>query len=370
MKQRILEVNVDDLHCGGVYSLVKNVVQNKQDSVVIDIASIEKFTNLENINNLNKYGTNVYYIGYSKNKLLKQIICFNNLKKLIIKNRYNCIHIHSDVANKLLVFGIAAKVCGIKKIILHSHAAGVDGNYRKMKWIIHHICNRFLKYVGTELVACSDLAAKWMFPNVNQESIKIINNGIELEKFRFDEQIRKKIRKEMGLENKYIVGHVGRFAYQKNHKYLIRIFYEVVKKNKNAILLLIGEGPLESEIRNYVDDLNINENVIFYGTSNRVNDLFQAMDIFVLPSHFEGLPVVGVEAQASGLPVLLSNQITKETKLIETVNFLPINECNIVSWVDSILKYRDISREDTYLELKKKGFSIKDTINTLLKLYN
>lgn len=370
IEERILEVNVDDLHNGGVYSLVKNVIHNKNNSTIIDIASVEKFENETNIQNLKEYGTTVYYIGYSKNRLLKQFVCFNKLKKLIKTNRYNCVHIHSDVANKLLFFGITAKICGVKKIILHSHAAGVDGNHRKIKWIIHHICNRFLKYIGTELVACSDLAAKWMFPNVNQKSIKIINNGVDLDKFRFDSKTREKIRKEIGLENKYIVGHVGRFAYQKNHKYLIKVFSKVVEKNNKAVLLLIGEGPLESEVRNYVESLNIKNNVIFYGTSDKVNELFQAMDVFILPSHFEGLPIAGVEAQASGLPVILSDQITEETKLIEQVEFLPIVEESITEWADSILKYKDIPRRDTYLELNKKGFSIQYTINTLLNLYN
>lgn len=365
----VLEVNVDDLCSGGVFSLVKNVIKNKDSSFHIDIAAIEEFEKKENVEMLSNYGCKVYYIGYKKNKIKKQFVAYKNLKKLIKERKYDCVHIHADVANKLLVSGLAAKNAGAKKVILHSHAAGVDGNHRFIKRIIHYFCRVFLKGIGTDFVACSDLAAEWMFPNMDKENIQIIKNGIDLKKFEYDPGKRSQIRAQLGLSSDIVLGHVGRFAYQKNHDYLIQIVEAIKTIDKSVRLLLIGEGPDESRIRTLVHEKELDDIVIFYGTSTAVNDLFQAMDIFLLPSHFEGLPIVGVEAQASGLPVLFSDQITREAKITEPVEFLKITQDGIQEWVNKVQMYSNYNRYDTYSELKKKGFSIQDTVNDFLKLY-
>ena len=198
---RVLEVNVDDTGYGGVFSLVKGVIAQKQQGECIDIAAIEKFENQSNIDDLNKYGCKVNYIGFTGNKIFKQFVCFNNLRKLIKKEKYDCVHIHADVANKLLVSGLASKTAGVKKIILHSHAAGVDGNHRKLKVFMHKGCRGLLKAIGTDYVACSDLAAHWMFPGVPEKYITIIKNGVDLDRFRYNEDSRQEVRRELGLKN-------------------------------------------------------------------------------------------------------------------------------------------------------------------------
>ena len=190
---RVLEVNVDDTGYGGVFSLVKGVIAQKQQGECIDIAAIEKFENQSNIDDLNKYGCKVNYIGFTGNKIFKQFVCFNNLRKLIKKEKYDCVHIHADVANKLLVSGLASKTAGVKKIILHSHAAGVDGNHRKLKVFMHKGCRGLLKAIGTDYVACSDLAAHWMFPGVPEKYINIIKNGVDLDRFRYNEDSRQEV---------------------------------------------------------------------------------------------------------------------------------------------------------------------------------
>ena len=368
--KKVLEVNVDDLYSGGVFSLIKNVIANKQCDMEIDIASIEQFEKPSNVDELHSYGAHVHYIGHVGSKWKKQFVCYSNLKKLLKTQKYECVHIHSDVANKLLVSGLSAKHAGVNKIILHSHAAGVDGNHRSIKLLFHKLCRRVLKYIGTDYVACSDLAAKWMFPNILQEQIKIINNGVELEKFRFDPSKRGEIRRSLGVHDEILLGHVGRFAYQKNHGYLISIMHEIKKRGIKAKLLLVGEGPDETKIRNRVKEEHLEDIIMFYGTSNRVNELFQAMDIFVLPSHFEGLPIVGVEAQAAGLPVIFSDQITREAKLIAPVEYLAIAEEAVSDWVTQIERFSKYKRQDTYLDLKKRKFSLQDTIDSFLDLYS
>lgn len=366
---KVLEVNVDDIGMGGVYSLVKNLIINKEKGIQIDIATIEPFENPDNIKYLKGFGCSVYYIGYRRNKILKQFYCFRNLHRLLKENQYECVHIHADVANKLLVSGIACYFERVKKIVLHSHASGVDGKNRWMKQIFHRLCRKMLKHIATDFLSCSDLASQWMFPNVEAGKIRKINNGIKLDQFRFNNEKRQEIRKELGIENRFVIGHVGRFAYQKNHEYLIEVFAKVKGMVPLAVLLLVGEGDLRGKVEHQVKSLGLANDVIFYGVSHNVSELFQAMDVFVLPSHFEGLPIVGVEAQAAGLPVLFSSTITKEAKLIDEVHYLAIDEKNKDVWSKSIVELRGYKRYDTYEELKQRGFDICQTVQDLIGLY-
>ena len=369
---KVIEVNVDDLHTGGVYSLVRNVIINKQSDVKIDIGAIEKFENPDNIEELKRYDCDVHYIGTDGAKGIKHIKCYKNFKALIKDKEYDCVHIHSDVAYKFIAPALAAKHAKVKKIIIHSHASGVDGSHRILKTILHKITRRWLKHIGTDYVTCSDLAAKWMFPNIDKDSIYVIRNGVNLEQFRYDSSIRSELRQQLDVEGKVVVGHVGRFAYQKNHAYLIRIIErlkEIKEKAQDICFLFVGEGPDEEQIRELVKEKALEDMVIFYGVSNKISELFQVMDMFVLPSHFEGLPIVGVEAQAAGLPVLFSDQITREAKIIEPVEYIGILDEDIDKWIEKINQYIDFERHDTCSELRSHRFSIEDSIDGFMNLY-
>lgn len=366
---RVLEVNVDDLDSGGVYSLVRNFILHKSENLHVDIAAIEPFVHPENMQELENCGTAIHYVGYKGSKWKKQIVCYRNLKKLLEQEKYDYVHIHADVANKLLVSGLAAKHAGVSNIVLHSHSSGVEGNHRYAKMIFHRTCRHFLKWIGTNFVACSSTAAKWMFPNISIENITIINNGIDLEKFRFNPMIRARVRKELGIADEVLLGHVGRFGYPKNHEYLIEIMKEVKKAGVGAKLLLVGEGPKFDEIKNLVRRESLEKEIIFFGSSKRVHELLQAMDIFLLPSRFEGLPIVGIEAQAAGLPVIFSDRITREAALAEQVRFLPIAENSIIQWVNAIKELSMWNRQDCSGNLKDKGFAIENTVAMFERLY-
>ena len=365
MSDKVLEVNVDDLYLGGVFSLVKNVVKNKPKDMQIDIAAIEKFTDKENIQSFEKCGSKVYYVGYDGNKWLKQFICFFHLKKLIREQNYTCVHIHADVANKLMVSGMAARTAGVTKIILHSHAAGVDGNHRWLKAWIHRRCRRLLKWIGTDYVACSDIAAEWMFPNIAAKEITLIQNGIDLQKFRFSQTVREMVRKQLQISDELLIGHVGRFCYQKNHDFFLEILKQIRERGLHAKLLLVGEGPNEKAFREKVHACGLDSYVIYYGVSKKVHELFMAMDLFALPSHFEGLPIVGVEAQASGLPVIFSDTITREAKITQAVSYLGIDARDVSKWLDTIIHYGKEKRDriKAYDILKNAKFDIVDTVN-------
>lgn len=371
MSIRVLEVNVDDLNAGGVYALIKNVVEHGDSKIKIDICAIEKFQNKKNVEFFEQRGCNVHYVGYEKNKVIKQVVCIKNEIKLFKREKYDSVHIHADTANKLLVSGLAAKIAGVKHIIFHSHSSNVDGNHRPLKTAIHKVCKFFLPYIGNEFVACSDLAAAWMY-NKRIKNVIIIKNGIDLDRFAFDEEIRRKIRSKLGINEELIIGHVGRFAYQKNHEYIIKILERLVKTNDRVKALFVGDGPLRKEIENKVKQKNLSKNVIFVGMTNNVNEILQAFDIFILPSRFEGLPIVGVEAQASGLKTVLSDKITRETKVLDDVEFLPIEDQFIGDWCKTILNCDNNNLSKRYgakKEMEAKGFSIFFTIKQFERLY-
>ena len=368
MKQ-ILEVNVDDMGFGGVYSLVRNVILAKGEGTTLDIACIEPFEQQAHIDELNEYGCEVHYVGYAGNKIIKQFVILRNLKALIRDGGYEAVHIHGDVAYKLLVYSVAARLSGVKKIILHSHASGTDGSHRGLKEKLHKGSRRFLRWTGTDFVSCSDLASDWMFPNVKRKNITVIHNGVDLDQFRFDPAARDAMRKEWSLEDAFVLGHVGRFEYQKNHEYLVKVFAEVKKQLPQAKLFLVGEGSLQDAIRRQVSDLGLTDDVIFAGLSNEVPKLLSGFDVFVLPSHFEGLPIVGVEAQAAGLPVVFADTITKEAKLTEDVTYLPIEEKDLPAWAEAVSAAADLRRQDPYETLKARHFSLEDTVSEFLALY-
>ena len=350
--KRILEVNVDDMGFGGVYSLVRNVILSKDSDVSMDIACIEPFEQEAHIKELNAHGCEVHYVGCHSNKIKKQFVVLKKLRNLLKTGKYDVAHIHGDVAYKLLVCSVAARLAGTKTILLHSHASGTDGNHRELKEKLHKMSRPFLKWTGTGFVSCSDLASAWMFPGVPKETIQIIHNGVDLEKFRFDPAARAAMRREWGIaDDTFLLGHVGRFEYQKNHEYLIRVFSKLQEEGRNMKLFLVGEGTLQEEIRREVIRLGLADDVIFAGLSNEVPKLLSGFDAFVLPSHFEGLPIVGVEAQAAGLPVVFANTITREAKLTEDVSFLPIGEGDVSLWTNRILTLQKTSRKDPYESL-------------------
>ena len=366
-KMRVLEVNVDDIGTGGVYALVKNVIYNKSENLDIDIAAIVPFENENNKLDLEKRNTKIFYIG-AKNKIIRPFAYIIKLSSLIKKNKYNCVHIHSDVSYVLLPLLLGAKIGGAKKILLHSHAAGIDGENRKIKLFLHLLCRKYLEQPGVTCLACSDVAAKWMYPNISNKNIILINNGIDVEKYKYSEKVRKEIRSKLGVSDELVIGHIGRFAYQKNHNYLLEIFKHIKIREGNAKLLLIGEGPLYREVKEKAEMMNLTD-IIFVGVTDKVQDFLQAIDVFVLPSFFEGLPIVGVEAQASGVPCIFSDSITRETKLVDEVVFLPINSESIDKWVNGIISYKKHIRRDNSLLLVNRGFDIKKTVRNLTDLY-
>ena len=354
---------------GGVEAVTINYYRNiDKNKVQLDFICDEDSTNIP-YEEIEKMGGKVIIIpSYSK-----PFKYHKELKKVLKEGNYKIIH--SNI-NTLSVFSLfAAKCAGVPVRIAHSHST--TNKKEKKKNLMKQVLRPFSKVFATDYMCCSELAGRWLFGNKEYDkgNVYLLNNAIDLDKFKYNESLRKTKRKELGIKDKtLVIGHIGRFVAQKNHDFLIDIFNEIHKKNNNSILLLAGQGPLMEDIKNKVKELNLNDSVKFLGQRNDANELYQAFDVFLLPSLYEGLPVVGVEAQAAGLLCYLSDDMTKETKVLDITKFMSLNNTP-EEWADNILDdVKKYKRIDTSKEMTAKNFNIKEEAKKLeeyyLNLYN
>jgi len=287
------------------------------------------------------------------------------LKELFLKEKYDVVHANMNALSFIPLK--VAKKCGINIRVSHCHSTSHKKEH--IRHLIKELLKPFSKRYATHLFACSEKAGRWLYGDkaFNSGNVIIINNGIDFNKYKYDEGMRRKIRNGLSIPNNAkVVGHIGRFMTQKNHPYLIRIFTELLKVNSNSYLLLVGSGENLDSIKDMVTTLNIN-NVIFTGSVTNANDYYQAMDCFCLPSLYEGLPVVGVEAQINGLKCFFSNEITEEARLLEETEFLKLSDSPL-RWATSIDNFfkKNVIRIQTSL---KNDFDIKMIASKLLEVY-
>ena len=277
--------------------------------------------------------------------------------------KYDIVHIHDAFILKF-IFKTIRKYKNIK-IIIHSHATKwSDKKINSLRnWLL---CLRNYKYADY-LFACSEAAGRFMFKD---RDFYILNNAIDVCKFSYNADKRRQIRNKLKIDNKTVIGHVGNFNKQKNHEFIINVFEKVMFEKSDAILLLIGEGTLKSNIEKIVQEKKLNSNVLFVGKKENVQDYYSAMDVFILPSLYEGLPMVGVEAQCSGLPALFSANITREVELTNC-KFLDLKQGS-EGWKNEILHTKlvpeEIRKKAANL-VTKKNFDIKNESNKLMEVY-
>lgn len=311
---------------------------------------------------LKRNGCNIYFLPETHN-----VIKINNWLDAFF-GQYHYDIIHSNVINLGYFVLKKAKKYGIKCRIMHAHVTQ-NGETTMQKVIRFPFQKLAMRYVNGFL-ACSELAGKFMFP---KEKFTIINNGIDLERFKYDEHCSESIRKELGIgPNTKVIGHVGRFVKQKNHDYLLEVFKEIVKKRDNVKLLLLGDGPLLQGVRRKAKELGIESKVIFAGSKTDIHRYYSAMDLFVFPSLYEGLCLTAVEAQANGLYCLVSNNITKELKMTENIEFLDIKE-NPTVWAEEAIRHLDCEgatdRLSANYAMKNSKFDINHEKDKLIMFY-
>ena len=349
---------------GGVESVVMNYYRHiDRNKIQFDFICDEDSTNIP-YDEIEKLGGRVILIPPYQ----KVIHYHKELKKILTEENYKIVHSH---INTLSVFPLlAAKRAGIPVRIAHSHSTTNKKEWKKN--LLKQLLKPFSKVFATHYFCCSEYAGRWLFGDdeYDKGNVYLLNNAIDLNKFKFDKTVRERKRKELGIDdNTLVIGHIGRFVKQKNHEFLIDIFNEVHKRHNDSILLLAGEGPLQEEIKNKVNHLGLIDNVKFLGQRNDVQELYQTFDVFLLPSLYEGLPVVGVEAQASGNLCYLSNDMTKETKVLDSTVFMTLSNTS-EEWANAILEdARDYKKHDTREEVEKYGFNIEKESHKLNEKY-
>lgn len=281
---------------------------------------------------------------------------------------YDILHAHAS--SKAYFVMKEAKKHGIKIRILHSHATQfVNKNFKSI--LMGNILKPFCNKVATDYFACSHEAGNFLFGKKRMDKVGVfVPNGIDLEKFKFNSKIATLKKTELGISSKNIViGNVGRFRPQKNHDFLLDVFYEITKINKNAILLLAGNGELLDNMIQKSKNLNIYDKVKFLGYRSDVNEIVQTFDVLVMPSLFEGLPVTCVETQAMGIPCVLSDKITKDAHIIPNVKYLSLSDDKKM-WASEILKMANNGKCHNSVEiLISKKFDIKESAKLLEDTY-
>lgn len=273
---------------------------------------------------------------------------------------YKIVHVHQDCLSGVILR--AAQKNGMNVRIAHSHSSSQD---RDLKYPIKLFYRRQIPKYATDLFACGQAAGEWMFCGA---PFTVLNNAVNAIAYQYNAEVRQSIRKELGIaENTFAVGHVGRFSYPKNHTYLLDIFAELHRRQPNSKLLLVGDGELRESIERKITDLGLSDDVILTGVRSDVAALLQAMDVFVFPSLYEGLPVTMVEAQAAGLPCFISDKVPSECKMTEKIWQIALSDTP-ARWADRILA-ADMTRTDTYTEIVAAGFDIAENAKWLEAYY-
>jgi len=344
---------------GGIKSVIMNyyrAIDKKRyqfDVFVYDDSPDKDYSEIEAL------GGHVYLVSNIK----RPYEFIKDLRDLFKKNSYKIVHGYLNTLNVFVM--LAAKLAGVPVRIAENLSTAHAG---EKKTIIKNALKPWARCFSTNIAANSKFAAEWLYGDEARDAL-IIRNALDLDKYKFNNESRSTMRAKYNIENKYVIGHIGRFSYQKNHDFLIDIFNEINKKIDDAVLMLIGYGELFDDIKSKVIKLGLVNKVIFVGKTEALSDYYNAMDCFVLPSFYEGLPVVGIEAQAFGLPCVLSSEVTEETKILNTCKFVSL-KLSASEWADEVIHQRDEERLTNNMALKAAGYDLKTEAESLMCYYD
>lgn len=308
-------------------------------------------------------------IFHTTPKTKGSIKSFMSLRRIVKENDYKCVMRVSQHSLSCMEL-VAAKCGGAKRVVFRSSNSGTGGG--KVNRFLHKAFAFMPKYIPDVCIAPSTEAAEFMFgkSNVKKGKVHLLKNAIEVDNYLYNENKREELRKELNLEGKFVVGHIGRFANQKNHKFLIDVFYEISEKCENAHLVLVGDGDLKNEIEDKVKSLNLNDKVTFLGVRSDVADLLSVFDVKLFPSFFEGMPNTVIEAQASSLRCVIADTITKEANITGLVDYLSL-DLPASKWADKVLEYKNYERKDSK-QIKdifiREGYDISSVANEFANL--
>ncbi len=366
-KIKVLQFPIRNTNGGVTRTAIKLWKHIDHDKFQFDFATCSRKLDFEQ--DILDAGCKVHYIScYAE----EDPVQFRKEFRKILEIGYDVIHLNTSWWKSFEAERMA-KEAGVKVILIHANNTFADvGNdgQREKEMEIHEKCKKeFSQDMATHFLACSKPAADFLFgPQIPRDKITIFHYALDLNKYTYDEDKRERMRAELDISDKFVIGDVGRMSYQKNLKFLLECFYEVQKREEKAVLLLIGDGYLEPELRNIVKEYGIENKVIFTGAVDNVEDYMQAMDVFAFPTLFEGLGIVVIEAQAVGLKCICSSGVPQEAKLTENIKYLELEK---EKWVDEILAYsKGYKRVKTDDQIRKAGYDITEEIKVLEKIYS
>lgn len=349
---------------GGVEAVIMNYYRNIDRTKVQFDFVVDGYDKTILDDEIMFLGGKVYHVEpYRKNifRYMKQIY------QIVRDGKYNIVHSNM---NTLSVFSLFPSwLAGAKIRILHNHSTAVKNE--GMRSVLKAILRPLAPLFANRYAACSKLAGDWMYGAkcMNRGNVKIIRNAIDVRQYAYSSELREKYRHELNIsDDTLVIGHVGRFMFQKNHAFLLDIFREVCKLNPETVLLLIGEGELREEMEKIVREYELENKVYFLGLRKDVRELYNAMDVFVLPSWYEGLPVVSVEAQANGLRCLFSTNVTAESGITKMAEFYELDE-GPKRWGEHILQGQNERNENAVKDMCLAGFDIINQTVSLNEWY-
>lgn len=343
---------------GGLETMIMNYYRNLDHSEFQFDFLVHRFDKANYDDEIISLGGKIYRLPNLNPFSREYLNCLDEFFKT--HQEYKIVHSHLDCMSAIPLK--VAKENGVPIRIAHAHSSNQT---KDLKYPLKLYFKTKINKYATHLFACSEEAGIWMF-NTNQFSV--LPNAIDANLYSFNEDKRNKIRNELQLKNQFVIGHVGRFNSVKNHTFIIDIFNELHKIVPNSILLLAGTGDLITEIKDKVNKLKLSGNVKFLGLRSDIPDLMQSMDVFVFPSLYEGLPVTLVEAQASGLPCIISDKVPIECKKTDLVQQISL-EKSAKQWAEVLINASKIIRRNTYNEIVTAGFDIKSNAAKLQEYY-
>lgn len=362
---RILHV-LGTLNRGGAETMLMNLYRKIDRTKIQFDFVIHTGENCDYTNEVYALGGKIYSVSpyrvinhFSYKKEWRDFFRDHSEYKIIHGHIYSSAAVYLKIAKKYERLTIA-----------HSHNTNSG---KGLKGIVKRIMRLPVKYVADYFLACSKEAGEWLLGEKTFRSDRsfILKNAIDVNAFTYSETVRQDVRNEFGIKDEILLGHIGRFEYQKNHQFILQILNKVLQKGLNVKMMLIGDGELRSEIEQKAREMDIDQYLIFTGVRKDVNRLLQGFDVFIFPSHFEGLGIVAIEAQAAGLPCLVSETIPKEVQVTNLVSFLPIDssEQTLTLWVNKI-KSAERTRRNTAREIIDAGYDISETIQWLSNFYS
>lgn len=358
---RILHV-IGGLNRGGAETMIMNLYKAIDKSKVQFDFVIHKADENDYISEIEALGGKVFVFP---NFTGKNYFSYKRYWTIFLREHPEYKILHSHIRSYAIIFIKIAKNFGLKTII-HSHSTS---NGRGIKAYIKNFLQLPIRWESDYLFACSKISGEWLFGEkaVNGENYRMVKNAINTDAYRLNLSIRSEYRSILNVNGKTVYGHVGRLSEPKNHRFLLKVYRDILKVEPESVLLLVGEGACRAQIETWIKELDISENVIMTGSRNDIPQLLGAMDVFLFPSLWEGLPMTVIEAQAAGLPCLISDKITSEVGISAAVQYLPIDQ-GTDCWVEGAL--RSVGKRFSVIEnIKQSGFDVSISAKELESFY-